>query len=161
MNKTLLLSAAVLALAGCVHLPAVIPSRDPLTADEHLVLGASYEKEGRLAEAEKQYQAAVTADKRSAEGWVALGDLAFRRGDWSKAEKLFKKALRAKPRHAGAENNLAMTYFAQDKKLAEAERLAQDALDQGGELAPYALDTLEEIRLKRRRDKHQVARGAP
>ena len=87
---------AALALAGllaaCAHLPPLIASRDALAPEEHVRLGTSYEAQGLRAEALAQYQAAVRRDPACAEGWLALGNIAFTDGRLGEAETSFRKA---------------------------------------------------------------------
>lgn len=145
------LALACLLAAGCVHLPPMFRSRDALDPQEHVRLGSSYEAQGLRAEAVAQYEAAVRRDPACAEGWVALGNVAFTDGRLEAAESAFRTALKAAPHHPGACNNLAMTIMARGGSLAEAEALARDALGQPGALRPYILDTLANIRFRQRR----------
>jgi tetratricopeptide (TPR) repeat protein len=138
-------------LAGCGHLPVLIVPRDPLSAEEHARLGASYEAQGLRREAGEQYGAAVRKDPAYASGWMAYGNFSFDGGDLKNAENSFRRVLKLSPRHAAADNNLAMVYLAQGVKLDEAERLAREALAQEGPLKPYILDTLANVDLKRKR----------
>jgi Tfp pilus assembly protein PilF len=145
--------AGVLALnlCACIRLPARPGSFNALSPEEHVSLGMSYEQKGEREAALIQYQAAVQGDRRYAEGWLALGNLAFNEGRLKDAEKAFRKARKVSPRHAGAANNLAMTILARGGRLAEAEALASEALLQSGPLKPYALDTLAQVYLKGKR----------
>lgn len=138
-------------LAACAHLPPLIRSGDALAPEEHVRLGTAYEAQGLRAQAVAQYQAAVRRDPACAEGWLALGNIAFTDGRLKEAEAYFRKALKASPHHPGASNNLAMVDLARNGSLVEAEALAQDALRQGGPLRPYILDTLANIYLRERR----------
>ncbi len=139
-----LAAAAVLLLAGCSHMPR--SHKDPLSAEEHAKLGAVYESQGLKKEALAQYRAAVERDARYAPGWMAIGNRAFEEGDWERAEKAYKRALKAAPRHAGAQNNLAMCWLARGVRIGEAERLAREALSNAsGSLRPFVLDTLASI----------------
>jgi tetratricopeptide (TPR) repeat protein len=133
------------ALCACAGLPRVIRPADPLTAEEHFRLGASYEAQGLQDDAARQYERAVRINAADPEGWVALGNVEFKRGDYARAEEDYLRALNISPLHAGALNNLAMTYLAQNKRLKEAERLAKAALRAKGPLQPYVLDTLANI----------------
>jgi tetratricopeptide (TPR) repeat protein len=142
--------AAALA-AGCAHVPPFLRPRDALATQEHVRLGTSYEAQGLHAEAVAQYEAAVRVDPKCAEGWVALGNVAFTEGRLDAAETDFRKAVAVSPHHPGACNNLAMTILARNGDLSEAERLAQDALGQPGPLRPYILDTLANIQLRQAR----------
>ncbi|MDP3543427.1 MAG: tetratricopeptide repeat protein [Elusimicrobiota bacterium] len=145
------LALACLLAAGCGHLPPRIRSGDALDPQEHVRLGSSYEAQGLKAEAVAQYEAAVRRDPNFAEGWLALGNVAFADGRLEDAEKSFRKALKSSPGHPGACNNLAMTLLARGGGLEEAEALAREALSRPGSLRPYILDTLAGIRLKQAR----------
>lgn len=142
---------ALLLAAGCSHLPPLTRSRDALDPQEHVRLGASYESQGLRTEAAAQYEAAVKRDPACAEGWVALGNMAFVDGRLEDAEKSFRRAVGAAPKNAAACNNLAMAILARDGDLAEAEAFARTALEQPGSLRPYILDTLANINMKQRR----------
>ncbi|MFI5346051.1 MAG: tetratricopeptide repeat protein [Elusimicrobiota bacterium] len=145
------LALAGLLAAACAHVPPLIPSRDVLTPEEHVRLGASYEAQGLREEASVQYEAAVRLEPACADCWVALGNFAFVNGRLASAEAAFRKAVKAVPHHAGAENNLATAILARNGSLDEAETLARDALRQGGPLKPYILDTLANVYLRQGR----------
>ena len=67
----------------------------------HVVLGRALMERGRLAEAEESFRAADSAFERlgsvsyRAGAWVALGDLASRRGDDREAARLYRNAAEA------------------------------------------------------------------
>jgi tetratricopeptide (TPR) repeat protein len=67
----------------------------------HVVLGRALLERGRLAEAEESFRAADSAFERlgsvsyRAGAWVALGDLASRRGDDREAARLYRSAAEA------------------------------------------------------------------
>jgi tetratricopeptide (TPR) repeat protein len=133
------------ALCACADLRHEFKPADPLSADDHFRLGAAYEAEGLQDDALRQYQRAARLNRANPELWVALGNIKFKRGEFSRAEEDYLHALDISPVHAGAQNNLAMTYLAQNKNLPEAERLAKAALRHRGPLQPYVLDTLAKI----------------
>ena len=137
--------------AGCAHLPILIVPRDPLSAEEHVRLGAAYEAQDLRKEAAEQYEFALKKDPAYVPAWMASGNASFEAGDFKNAERCFRRALKLSPHHAGAANNLAMIYLAQNINLDEAERLARWALAQDGPLKPYILDTLANIDLRRKR----------
>ena len=118
---------------------------DPLTAEEHFRLGYAYETRGLRDDAARQYEKAIRLNPNDPEAWVALGNIEFKRKDYPLAEEDYLRALNISEFNAGALNNLAMTYLAQNKKLKEAERLAKTALHAKGPLQPYVLDTLANI----------------
>jgi len=138
-------------LAACAHAPRLGEAADALSAEEHLRLGASYEAQGMRADAVRQYEEAVSRSTSCAEGWLALGNIAFTDGRLTAAEDCYRKALQASPQHPGAANNLAMVYLEQNGSLTEAEALAQSALLNAGALRPYVLDTLANIYLRQKR----------
>jgi tetratricopeptide (TPR) repeat protein len=133
------------ALCACADLRHAFKPADPLSADDHFRLGAAYEAEGLQDDAVRQYQRAARLNSANPEPWVALGNIKFKRGEFLRAEDDYLHALNISPVHAGAQNNLAMTYLAQNKDLKEAERLAKAALRHKGPLQPYVLDTLAKI----------------
>jgi Flp pilus assembly protein TadD len=114
-----------------------------------LRLGAAYESASLPGDALSQYQSAVRLAPKNPEAWLALGNCEYQKGAFAKAEVDYRHVLRISPQHAGAKNNLAMTYLAENKKLDEAERLALEALEDAGPLKPYVLDTLAKIRARR------------
>lgn len=138
-------------LAACSHLPTLTAHHDPLSAEEHDKLGASYEAQGLSKEARGQYEAALRKAPADLKAWLALGNLSFAQGDFKRAEAAYRRILRSSPHHAGASNNLAMVYLTQARRLADAEALAQDALRQEGPLKPYVLDTLANIHVRQGR----------
>lgn len=149
LNARRLIALAGL-LAGCAHAPSLTLHDDALTAQEHAYLGASYEMQGLKKEAVSQYEQAARKDPYYAEAWVALGNISFLEGKWDHAERCYRKALKARPHHPGASNNLAMVDLARDRNLGEAEGLLNDALQRGGP-TPYVLDTLANLYLRQKR----------
>lgn len=147
--KTCAALLAVAALAsGCSHLPGF---KDPLSADEHMRLGASYEDQGLRSSAVKEYGAALRKEKNFVPALVALGNLSFEDGSLVEAEIYYRKALNEQPDHAGANNNLAVVYLTRGSRLDVAEQLAHKALAGAGSLKPYVLDTLAHIYMKQGR----------
>jgi tetratricopeptide (TPR) repeat protein len=144
MNKRLV-ALLCAGLCGCAGMKKSFAPADPLSAEDHFRLAAAFESHGLPDDALKHYQRAAKLDPDNAEICVALGNLKFRRGDYSAAEDDYRRALDRSPYHAGAQNNLALAYLAQNKNLKEAELLAKAALRQNGALRPYVLDTLSNI----------------
>jgi tetratricopeptide (TPR) repeat protein len=135
--RLILATFACGAFSGCAH--------DALSADEHHRFGAIYEAHGLPDEAVAQYKRAVRLNPADVEGWMALGNIQLRRANYASAARYFRRALKVNPDHAGALNNLAMTYLGRNENLGEAERLAMAALREGGPLKPYVLDSLAKI----------------
>src|SRR5581483_2474152 len=127
-------------LNGCATLPAYIPGKDVLSADEHFQLGRSYESEGDVSHAAEQYRLALKRDAHHAQALVHLGSLAFTAGDLKHAQANYTKALSLLPHDPAVSNNLAMVYLARGQHLRKIDSLLDDALKQDG-LRPYALET--------------------
>ena len=135
---------------GCAHRPATV-ARDRLDAVEHAELGAAYERRGLRNEAAAQYRAAAALDSKYAEAWLGLGNIAFQEGHLVRAEKLFRRALKAAPQHAGVANSLANILLTRHRHLDEAEALVKQALLQDGQMTPVLLDTLANIYVRQQR----------
>jgi tetratricopeptide (TPR) repeat protein len=149
-NITLLffLTWAFLLFTGC-SIPQIIVLKDPLTAQEHLRLGVSYESRNQLDLAEAQYRKA--ADQDIPEAFLFLGNIAYQKKNYKDAETFYHKAIKKMPQDPRAYNNLAWLHYEQGTDdLKKAENLARKAL----ELAPSEdrsayTDTLEKILLAR------------
>jgi len=159
MRKTLLVMVIIIGgLSACTGLPQVRVLPDPLTPQEHVTLGLAYEAKGRPELAAREYHAALRQKPGYVLAMVGLGNLAFGRGALEEAEAYYHQALAVAPQDPGANNNLAMLYLAQSANLTEAERLARQALAQGGPLRPYVLDTMARIYM--RQGRYQEAKAA-
>jgi tetratricopeptide (TPR) repeat protein len=128
-------------LFGCA-LPRIVVLDDPLTPEEHLNLGVSYEKKGELDNALKEYE---TAAKKLPVAYLYIGNIYYLKGEFDKAEPYYRKAIRKDPKNADAYNNLAWLYCLERKDLAEAEKLASKAVELNPGKEIYG-DTLEQIR---------------
>lgn len=130
----------MLAMTLSCSLPKIIVLQDPLTPEEHINLGVSYENKGELDAALKEYE---TASKKLPIAYLYIGNIYFQKNDFKNAEKNFKKAIK-KTEDSMAYNNLAWLYYTMNKNLEEAERLARKAV----ELSPQSqdfTDTLNKI----------------
>lgn len=134
--------AALLAAAGGCATPAVVVPTDPLSPDEHVRLGAAYEREGRADLAAREYGAALLRERRHAAAHLGLGNLAAARGDLAEAERRYRAALAADPQMADALNNLAWVYLQRGDRAEEAASLAARALEAQPARAAYYADTL-------------------
>lgn len=148
--RVILLSAYLL-VPACSWLPRPVTFHDPLTADEHVVLGETYLKQGSLEPAAHEFEAAVKRDPNHVPALLASGNLAFQNQSWDRAAALYRRALQLDPNHAAAANNLAMVYLTRGERFAEVERLARHALKQDGHLAPYIYETLAALYVKQGR----------
>ncbi|HEY8369202.1 MAG TPA: tetratricopeptide repeat protein [Thermodesulfobacteriota bacterium] len=131
----------VIALGGCAT-PAVIVPTDPLSPDEHVRLGAIYERDGELDLAARSYEAALRRDGQHVAALVGLGNLAAARGDLAEAERRYRRALAINPRTGDALNNLAWVYLQRKERYEEAAALAARALEAEPARTAYYADTL-------------------
>lgn len=145
-------------IPACSSWPKIYEFHDPLTPQEHLVLGASYESRGEttLAIAEYQKVIAVAPEREGVTARVFLGNLHAGLEQFQTAEQYYREALSLDPRQAHALNNLASVYVTQGIKLNEAEQLARAALVEAtrGTHDPQEhvyLETLGEVLLRQGR----------
>jgi tetratricopeptide (TPR) repeat protein len=129
--NTICLTIITILLSSC-SLPRIIVFHDPLTPEEHINLGVSYENKGELDAALKEYE---TASKKSQITYLYMGNIYFQKNDFVNAEKYYRKAIK-KTDDPRAYNNLAWLYYKMDTKLQEAEKLARKAV----ELSPDSVD---------------------
>lgn len=135
---------AFLLITGC-SMPEIIILHDPLTVEEHLQLGLSYEKKGLIEEAKMHYKEAAKTDAR---GYLFLGNLYLTQGLYEEAEKSYRKAIKKDSNLADAYNNLAWLYCLKNENLEEAETLVKKAIEIEGNSDKIKIyeNTLEEIR---------------
>lgn len=147
--RTLLLLFLLFGPAGCGAVPKVVILNDPLSGEEHLQLGLSYEARGEWDLAIAEYQAAL--DKGGTPSVIQgyLGNVYYAKKEYAAAEQAYRKSLHLDPRNAPVLNNLASLYLAEQKKLREAERWVQQAIEIDPARKPYYLDTLGAIYLAR------------
>lgn len=141
--KTFTVTLMVMLLSSC-RMPRIAILTDPLTPEEHLRLGQTYESKGEYAPALVQYESAA---KDLPVAYLYIGNLRFQSGQYQDAEAAYKKAIE-KTEDPRAFNNLAWLYYTTDRELAKAEELAEKAV----ELVPDSedfMDTLNKIREKR------------
>ncbi|MBI5213140.1 MAG: tetratricopeptide repeat protein [Nitrospirae bacterium] len=141
-----------LLLTGC-SLPRIVILDDPLTPEEHINLGITYEKKGEMDNAVEEFK---KASKKLPAAYLYLGNAYMQKGDLDEAESHYKKAIRKQPDLADAYNNLAWLYYnkakgsrlkAEDMKeiINEAEDLVLKALELNPSNENYK-DTLNKIR---------------
>lgn len=151
MEKNRLLGAAALSLltAGILFcfcscsLPRILVLNDPLTAQEHVNLGVTYERSGELDEALKEYD---RASRSLPIAYLYMGNVFFREKEFAKAEEYYREAI-DRTGNPAAYNNLAWLYYTTDKNLDEAERLARKAIELAPDKEEFK-DTLQKIREK-------------
>jgi len=143
--KSLVLVVAALTLSCCT-LPRIAILHDPLTPEEHVNLGVSYEKRGELDAALEEYK---EASKKLPLAHLYMGNVYFQQKNYHLAEKAYRAAIK-KTQAAEAYNNLAWLYFTTDIKMDGAEELATEAVKLSPESEGFK-DTLQKIREKRGR----------
>ncbi len=137
---------ALMAITSSCSLPKIIVLKDPLTPEEHINLGVSYENKGEMDAARKEYEA---ASKKLPIAYLYIGNIFFQKNNFNNAESNYKKAVK-KTEDPRAYNNLAWLYYTMDKNLEEAEKLARKAV----ELSPGSQDfkdTLNKIVERRKK----------
>lgn len=138
-----------LLISGC-SMPKVVILNDPLSAEEHLQLGLSYEKKGLLEEAIKHYEDASKSDAR---GFLFMGNLYLNQNKYNEAEENYRKAIKKDSNLADAYNNLAWLYYQKGEKLEEAEELVKKAIEieiKNLDKVKIYQNTLREIHEKRK-----------
>lgn len=148
LARTLLL-LLLFGLAGCGAVPKVVILNDPLSGEEHLQLGLSYEARGAWDLAIVEYQAAL--DKGGSPSVIQgyLGNVYYAKKNYAAAEQAYRKSLRLDSQNAPILNNLASLYLIEERDLLEAERWVQQAIEIDPARKPYYLDTLAAIYLAR------------
>jgi tetratricopeptide (TPR) repeat protein len=134
-----------LTAASC-SFPRIAVLHDPLSPEEHVNLGVSYEKRGELDAALKEYK---TASKKLPLAHLYIGNVYFRQKNYTKAKKSYKAVIE-KNGPAEAYNNLAWLYYITDTHLDVAEELARKAVTLSPDTQDFR-DTLQKIQDKRQR----------
>jgi len=116
---------------------------DPLSPEEHLNLGVTYEKKGELENALKEYK---KASNKLPAAYLYMGNIYFQKEEFDEAESFYKKAISKDPQNSDAYNNLAWLYFIKRENLDEAERLSFKAIELNPAKKNIYQDTLEKIK---------------
>ncbi|MBP1731956.1 MAG: Tetratricopeptide 2 repeat protein [Deltaproteobacteria bacterium] len=147
-RKALSVACLLMLLSSC-SLPRIAILHDPLTPEEHINLGVSYEKRGEFDAALEQYAAASSKEPLA---YLYMGNAYFQKGDLKEAEKSYRQAI-DRTHDARAYNNLAWLYYTTGGRLEEAEALARKAV----ELAPGSLDFQDTLRkiIEKRSSSHE------
>jgi tetratricopeptide (TPR) repeat protein len=143
--RSLVLAFAALTLSCCA-IPRIAVLHDPLTPEEHVNLGVSYEKRGELEAALSEYK---EASKELPLAHLYMGNIYFQQQNYPFAEKAYRAAIK-KAGAAEAYNNLAWLYLTTETKMADGEELAAKAVELSPESEGFK-DTLQKIREKRGR----------
>ncbi len=139
---------AVLSLCGCAgHMPQIVTLSDPLTAEEHVILGVGYEQQGEFVIAQKEYGRALKKDPRCFQARVNLGNVALAEREYLTARKQYLRALDIRPGDPEATNNLAMaaTLSGDVKHMEDSKRRMDAVLADPDHRIPVLLDTMKEL----------------
>lgn len=142
LRTGLVLVLALLGSVGCSHLVLL---HDPLSASEHNDLGVAYERNGTPILARREYRRSLRLEPHASVPRANLGNLAAASGDWSEAEKHYRRALGDSATHADAMNNLAFVLSQQRGKRTDAIVWAQRAVALGGVRDSVYRRTLAEV----------------
>jgi len=94
----------------------------------HFNLGLTYEKQGNLAMAEREYKKALEDNPQSATTLNNLGFVQFRLGKLDEAQAQFERAIRSEPQFAEAYNNLGLIMEAR-QEFSSAEAYYKKAIN--------------------------------
>ena len=141
LSSLLILWFFLASLFGC-SLSGFAVYEDPLTPEEHLTLGLSYEKKGKFNSAIREYKKA--SDKLPL-AYLYLGNVYFNKNKFDAAEKNYKKAIK-NIKNPEAYNNLAWLYYIHKTNIEEAEQLSLKALELNPLQKEIYQDTLHKIR---------------
>ncbi|MDR1310110.1 MAG: hypothetical protein LBL95_09495 [Deltaproteobacteria bacterium] len=121
----LLALASLALLGGCGWLPRVHVLNDPLSREEHLDLALTYEKDGELEIAEREYRAALPLGLAH----LGLGNVLYQKGEVAKAQSSYRRAW-VLDRLPAAANNLAWVLLLEGGSLDEALEMASQAVSE-------------------------------
>lgn len=137
--------------AGHWAMLALPPGRMPRTVTEaaYVAAAVALEKAAPPKNAAAAYEVALKHWPRNLAARIGLGNAAYARGDWKRAEKAYLQAMLDHPKSGIAYNNLAQT-LADQRRYPEALALANQAVLLGGPEQDAARNTLDQIGNKMR-----------
>jgi tetratricopeptide (TPR) repeat protein len=138
-----LLSILVVFFSVSCSLPRIIILDDPLSPEEHLNLGVTYEHNSEFDNALKEYE---IASRNIPMAYVYMGNVYFQMKAYESAEANYKEAIKNDPKNADAYNNLAWLFYIRKENIDEAEALVLKAIDLNPSKRYIYQDTLEKIR---------------
>jgi len=129
----------IFSAAACGPIPRLIVLHDPLTLDEHITLGLSYENKGENDLALQEYNKAIKMSDNDFRPFFYAGNAYYKKNEYKLAEKYYNKALKIAPDNGDVHNNLAWVYL-DTGRYDEAGMAAEMAV--GIKRSPYYLNTL-------------------
>src|SRR4030067_2200561 len=132
----------LLSVSSCVPISRIIVLHDPLTMDEHITLGLSYEQKGENDLAVQEYNKAMKMSDGDLRPLFYAGNVYYKKKEYKLAEKYYNKALKIAPDNGDVHNNLAWVYI-DTGKYEDAGREAEKAVRI--KRSPYYLNTLAHI----------------
>ncbi len=139
--RSIFIITAVL-LTGCAALTGSLFMEDPLSAEEHNNLGVIYEREEKYELALREYSKAIEGDPRLVTPLVNTANVYYKLGEYTNAEKYYKRALSIDDKNLEAANNLASLNIETKEGYEEALVYMMSATESLEQIPPYALDTL-------------------
>ena len=133
---------SVVAAAGCGRMPKIIVLNDPLSADERVALGVSYERKGEIELAAREYARALKKDPSSFHARFNLGNIRLGQKQYDVAKELYLEALELRPGDPRAANNLAWAAILSGVGMESALYRLESALSDPSQRLPSFLDTL-------------------
>ena len=128
--------------AGCGRMPRIIVLNDPLTADEHVTLGVSYEMKGDIELASREYERALKKDPSSFHARFNLGNVRLAQKRYDEAKEMYIEALELRPGDPRPANNLAWAAIFSGVGLESALCRLESAMSDPSRRLPVFLDTL-------------------
>lgn len=101
----------MLSASSCGPIPRLIVLHDPLTLDEHVTLGLSYEQKGENDLALQEYNKAIKMSDEDFRPLFYAGNVYYKKKEYNFAEKYYNKALKITPENGDVHNNLAWVYM--------------------------------------------------
>jgi len=145
MKSLLGIITMLLVIEGCSQFPHIIIASDPLTADEHLKLGAAYESKKEWDIALEEYSRALKKDPHCL-AYFYIGNVWYEKGELSKARENYFKAINLHPNNGDIYNNLAWVYL-QENNIEKSLQAIRKALTLNPD-NPIYKDTLMRIEQK-------------
>ncbi|MCL1925871.1 MAG: tetratricopeptide repeat protein [Syntrophorhabdaceae bacterium] len=133
---------SVVAATGCGRMPKIIVLNDPLSSDERVALGVSYEMKGEIESASREYERALKKDKNSFNARFNLGNIRLSQKRYDAAKELYLEALELRPEDPRAANNLAWAAILSGAGTESALYRLESALSDSSRRLPPYLDTL-------------------